>query len=829
MKSKVNGRPAIRLGPESGLASSPSLPVDIRGDAALTFVLVMNLEPTIAPTGVDVVFGLGNPGNAGDPGKPLAALVQISRTPQPTLQLAGGWGHDATLGKNSFQPLYHQPVLLTVVKAPGPMKSSTRFYINGQVAEPTVEGRDTVPDIRHRDDIGLYLGKAMNWGNGIRGDVAEIILYNKALTSDERMGIEHHLAERYAFLLPDMIEKVATQFTPQEKAFWAFQPPRSASPPQVQDQQWVKSPIDAFVLAKLEEKKLKPAQPADKLTLLRRVTFDLTGLPPAPQEIEAFLADLSADAYAKVIDRLLASPHYGERWARHWLDVVRYAESTANDANAVMRYAWRYRDYVVDAFNRDMPYDQFVIEQLAGDLLPESTDIAEKTRRAIATGFLMVGPKALAETDKEQTKLDIADEQIDVTGRTFLGLTLGCARCHDHKFDPIPSVDYYALAGIFRGTDMFLDLNPNASMWQEYPIEQGPGKKPIVVMAAKDGMGTNLRLHIRGDRFHLGPTVPRGFLQILARQNSPPLSTQQSGRLELARWIASKDNPLTARVMVNRIWQHHFGTGLVATSDNFGFRGSRPTHPELLDWLALHFINTGWSVKSMHRLILMSSAYQMACISDKNAAKIDPENQLLWRMPRRRLEAEAIRDAMLSVSGRIFLKVGGGESSEYLWEKAEVIGGQIRPNRMKTDDSFYTNSTRRSIYLPVVRNMLPDVLTLFDAADPNGVTAVRNDTTVPAQTLFLLNNPFVREQALYFAESILADMKMKDGDRIAAVYFRALGRKPAAEEIHTGQEFLAGYSADARKLGRPEDAAKKAAWQSFCQMILCSNEFLYVE
>jgi hypothetical protein len=629
----------------------------------------------------------------------------------------------------------------------------------------------------------------------------------------------------------EKIERSTTRFTAEQKAFWAFQPVREPSLPAINDLAWARSPIDHFVLARLEAKGLKPSSPADKRTLLRRVTFDLTGLPPTPAETDAFLADTSTDPFAKVVDRLLQSPHYGERWGRHWLDVVRYAETTANDANAVMRYAYRYRDYVVDAFNRDTPYDQFVVEQLAGDLLPDTTNLDVKIRRVIATGFLMVGPKALAETDKEQTQLDIADEQIDVTGRTFLGLTLGCARCHDHKFDPIPAVDYYALAGIFRGTNIFQDLHPNASMWQEYPLFQVPGEPPFVVMAPKDKGAVNLQLHLRGNRFNLGPTVPRHFPQILAGEDAPTLDTAQSGRLEMARWVARKDHPLTARVLVNRLWQHHFGTGLVATSDNFGSRGERPSHPELLDWLAVTLVEKGWSIKALHRLLLLSSTYQMACSPNEEAAKVDPGNRLLWRMPRRRLEAEAIRDAMLAVSGRLDRTVGGSEGSEYLWGKAEKLGGdiKIRPNQMKSDDPYYTTSTHRSLYLPVVRNMLPDVLALFDAADPNGVTAVRNDTTVPSQTLFLLNSPFVRDQALHFARSINADPKATDRERIVAAYGRAFGRLPSPQEVREAVAFVEGYVADARRLGRTEEAAKLSAWQSFCQMLLCSNEFLYVD
>jgi hypothetical protein len=619
-------------------------------------------------------------------------------------------------------------------------------------------------------------------------------------------------------------------FTASQKAFWAFQPVRLPAIPAVQNRGWLKSPIDAFILAPLEARGLQPSPLADRRTLLRRATFDLTGLPPTPADMEAFLGDTSPGSFARVVDRLLASPHYGERWGRHWLDVARYAETTANDANAVMRYAWRYRDYVVAAFNRDLPYDQFVIEQLAGDLLPQTADRGENARRVIATGFLMVGPKALAETDKEQTRLDIADEQIDVTGRAFLGLTLGCARCHDHKFDPIPTVDYYALAGIFRGTNMFQDLQPNASMWQEYALPAAAGEKPVVVMAPKDGAAVNLPLHVRGDRFNLGPTVPRHFPQIVAGEKAPPLTTPQSGRLELARWIASPANPLTARVMVNRLWQHHFGTGLVATADNFGSRGERPSHPELLDYLAARFDQDGWSVKAVHRLLLLSSTYQMAYTSNPEAARVDSGNRLLWRMPRRRLEAEAIRDAMLSVSGRLDPTVGGGESSEYLYSKAEPLGGtmKIRPNRMTADDPYYTNSSRRSLYLPVVRNMLPDVLALFDAADPNGVTAVRNETTVASQTLFLLNNPFVRTQALDFARSLCA-RPMTDSERTCAAYLRAFGRPPSQEEVEEALTFLGDYTATARRSKPSEADARLAAWQRLCQALLCSNEFLYVD
>jgi hypothetical protein len=623
------------------------------------------------------------------------------------------------------------------------------------------------------------------------------------------------------------------------KTFWAFQPVKDRSPPAIPQirnlESEIRNPIDRFILAKLEEQGLSPAPPADKRTLIRRATFDLTGLPPAPEEIDAFLADDSPDAFAKVVDRLLASPAYGERWGRHWLDVVRYADTTANDANAVMRYAWRYRDYVVDAFNRDLPYDRFVVEQLAGDLLPLTPnpspprgegrrgegDVRETARQVIATGFLMVGPKALAETDKEQTRMDIVDEQLDVTGRAFLGLTLGCARCHDHKFDPIPTADYYALAGIFRGTDPLMDENRNATMWQELPMVLAPGGKPERVMAPKDAGAVTLRVHLRGSRFKLGTPAPRRFPQVIASEMKP-LETKQSGRLELARWIASKDNPLTARVMVNRLWQHHFGTGLVATSDNFGTRGELPSHPELLDWLAARFVEGGWSVKAMHRLMTLSATYRQASATPQAA---DPGNRLLGHFPRRRLEAEALRDALLAVASNLDRRAGGPEASEALWKEAEKLDEKrgFAPNRMQANHPYY-DTPRRSVYLPVVRNAPADVLALFDGADANAVSAVRNETSVPAQGLYLLNNPFVRGQALHFARSLLKETT-DDAGRVRSAYRRALGRPPTDDEISEAREYLDAY---ARRVRVGTDA-RLAAWQSYCQMLFCLNEFLYVD
>ncbi|HLQ43256.1 MAG TPA: DUF1549 and DUF1553 domain-containing protein, partial [Planctomycetaceae bacterium] len=617
-----------------------------------------------------------------------------------------------------------------------------------------------------------------------------------------------------------------------------------------------------FILAKLEENKLTAASPADRRTLIRRVTFDLTGLPPSPEEIDAFLKDDSPQAFEKVVNRLLDSPHYGERWGRHWLDVVRYAESTANDANAVMRYAWRYRNYVIDAFNRDLPYDQFIVEQLAGDLLPPTDDMNARIRRMTATGYLMVGPKALAETDKEQSRLDIVDDQIDVTGRAFLGLTIACARCHDHKFDAIRAVDYYALAGIFRSTEPFKDEARNSSMWWEFPLFEAPGEKPFMVMAPKETTPRNLRVHLRGNRFTLGQVVPRGFVQILSSPASGAASAPRpnvnsipsrgadaaplastvasSGRLELAQWIANKDNPLTARVMVNRIWQHHFGIGLIATSDNFGVRGERPSHPELLDWLAARFVESGWSLKAMHRLIALSNTYQQSSRTRQSSEEpkshdfgyeADPDNRWLSFFPRRRLSAEELRDAVLAVSGKLDRQPGADESATILWKEAEVQDEKrgFAPNRMQADHPFYTEFSKRSVYLPIVRNILPDVLALFDAADPNGVTALRNDTTVPSQSLFLLNSPFLREQSRQLAQRLLSDDNATDEQRLQRAHELAFGRPLVANELAQARAFLDAYLSSQASQARSEAERRLTAWQSYCQALFCQNEFLYVE
>lgn len=830
-QSRLMGRPAVRFSTETGLASSPQHRPEIQGDASLSIMLVMNLQPHEAGPPFDGVIGIGNPAFSGNPGRPLAALIQINRGEDHALHFAGGWNHDASLGPGSFRPWYNKAIILTAIKSVGPMRFTTRLFVNGNYLLPPgaslLAGVDSIPDIQHRSDIGMYMGRALGWSGSIQGDVGEVLVYNKAITESEQRGLEAGLAEKYGLMLDgNRSLAAAPKFSSKEKQYWAFQPVRDVSPPEVAEGSWVKTDVDRFTMATMSEHQLRPAPLADKRTLLRRVTFDLTGLPPSPEEMDAFLNDTTPEAFERVVDRLLKSPHYGEHWARHWLDVARYAESTANDANAVMRFAWRYRNYVIDAFNSNMPYDQFVKEQLAGDLMASST-IPEKTRRTIATGFLMVGPKALAETDKEQSRLDIVDDQIDVLGRAMLGMTLSCARCHDHKFDAIRSTDYYALAGIFRSTEPFMDEARNATMWWEYDVPQADGTAPVTVMAPKDSVPRNLRVHLRGNRFTLGKIVPRGAMSVLANvepsiQCAVDPNQITSGRLELAEWVASPGNPLTARVIVNRVWQQHFGRGLVATSDNFGTRGEPPTHPQLLDWLTFHFVRKGWNLQWLHRQILLSNTWQQSHLRDA----ID--TRWLSGFTRRRLTAEELRDAMLSVSGQLDRTPGSSESGEFLYSQAEDINSKIRPNRVGADDPFYTEFRKRSIYLPIVRNMVPDVLTLFDAADPNSVTSTRNATTVSLQSLFLMNHPFVRQQSLSFADRLLG-MTVSDDVRIHEAHRLALGRPATDVELNETNQFLRDYEVEAMNGGASKMDARRNAWQSFCQALLCSNEFLYVE
>jgi cytochrome c553 len=723
------------------------------------------------------------------------------------------------------------------------------------------------------------------------------------------------------------------------REFWAFQAPRAAPVPVVANAAWVKSPIDAFLLAQLEKKGLTPVGDADKRTLVRRVYLDLTGLPPTPEEVEAFLADAAPDAFEKVVDRLLASPRFGERWGRHWLDVARYAESTGKAVNMNYPHAWRYRDYVIAAFNADKPYDQFVREQLAGDLMPAvesagpvgrldgppvesagpvgrldgpAADPKKKAERIVATGFLAIGPKLLNERNGLQFELDVADEQIDVTTEAFLGITAACARCHDHKFDPIPQKDYYALAGIFRSTETCYGTvrftqsqrpSPTIALPKECGLPAGTAEKltaeekariekqiadlnkqiaeatdpirtlfprgQVALLHARldsfdsDGNPKLLAMGVRdktagrggpggpggfgpggfGPRGGLGVSnviadspvydrgepekpsaarVPRGTLQVMSK-SALKISSGQSGRLDLANWIASKDNPLTARVMANRVWLHLFGRGLVPTADNFGAAGQPPTHPELLDYLALQFADNGWSVKKLIKSVVLSHAYQLDSKNDPKNYEADPDDALVWRMSPRRLDAEAMRDSMLAVSGQLNDKPPVGS--------VVAQAGEGPPaNRLGTGNVFQAindpRNVNRSVYLPIVRDNLPEALALFDAPDPSLITADRPTTTVPSQGLFLLNNPFVIRSAEAAADKLLKSTTTET-ERVRAAYLSFYGRPPSAKELANAEKFLEAYAAQLAKDRVPQGRRERDTWAAFTQALFASAEFQY--
>jgi hypothetical protein len=996
------------------------------------------------------------------------------------------------------------------------------------------------------------------------------------------------------------------------KKHWAFQAVKAVEPP-ADPVGWASHPIDRFLAARWKEQGLKPVAFSDPRTLLRRATFDLIGLPPAPEEIDAFLADLSSDAFAKVVDRLLASPHYGERWGRHWLDVARYADSNGMDENMAYGNAWRYRDYVIAVFNRDMPYDQFIREQVAGDLLADvdqesgvrnqESGVAPSALTpdswlltpAVATGFLSIGPKMLAEDDPVKMEMDIIDEQLDTIGRTFMGLTLGCARCHEHKYDPISMEDYYALAGIFKSTQTmdnfkvvarwherplgskeaierqrahrqqvaekkaeisrvteranetllsdarlrvaayllaaaeverqaalakplksimvdpqaaaapgvviieaenfargnvkkefagygekigviynqgelpnFAEYEVTVAVWPSEPRDPSPlaplpagergavlrrapayqielryaaaesrpvklfingrlvqagaagnvtgswypdtqawaaegiftlrdgpntirleraepfphldklalvplesadgviespktpeqlaaenglnvdmlqqwvrylaqtrsdpasvlhawhalraeppasAASPLFVdlkltaqralaarygehfeqaerawqelksakpdarelpdagqeslrqvlydpkgpfalppkpeayysadtsnelnrlreqlaalekslvplpeaMAVADGKPQNLRVHLRGSHLTLGEEVPRQFLRVIAGSGQTPIDNQRSGRLELAEWLTRPDHPLTARVMVNRIWRWHFGAGLVRTPDNFGKLGERPTHPALLDWLARRFVESGWSIKAMHRLIMLSATYQMSTAFNERAATLDPDNRLHWRMNRRRLEAEAIRDAILAISGQLDRNIGG---SLFEGNNRAYVPGYPNSTYYKYD------FLRRSVYLPVIRSDVYSVLQAFDFADPSTANGDRATTTVAPQALFMMNSKLVQDATRQTAAGLLARSDLDDTGRVRLTYERSFGRPPSEQETRQALAFVSRYNRPVNSASANGDNRVLRSWQALCRAILASNEFIFVE
>ena len=922
------------------------------------------------------------------------------------LLLAGG-----TASAQSAEPLEFfeknvRPVLSekcqvchnAVLKTAGLDLSSAAGFLQGGEGGPLVSGSDP-----SESKLIQVIGYEERMKMPPTGKLSDQEIAN--LTAWVKLGAPWPGAEQVEVPQPQHASKA---FTQEQVNFWAFQPVGDPAPPPVKDASWAGSPIDRFILAKLEEKGLRPAPAADKLTLLRRATFGLTGLPPTVREIEEFLADNSPQAFERIVERLLASPRYGERWGRHWLDVARYADSTGNDEDHRYPYAWRYRDYVIEAFNTDLPYDQFIREQIAGDLLPAEDPAAGINRRGvIATGFLALGPKAIAQQDKTKMLYDVYDEQIDVMSKAFLGMTVACARCHDHKFDPIRTKDYYSLVSIFASTKSFEDPEPHVSKllytplvpetlyeefkrhrveiiykhldieaalaeyvekhaldlnerladymvaargvyengaalgavaaeqkldaallakWVEYlkpaestprhlrewsqakpqhwrvvaecyqqqaleqlagwiesqkqfrqriretakdrvmPVkprqfsretdafvfevfyaEKGPfavseqeqeqilpdearqrvrtlraelkqledtaPPEPAMACAVQEGKVVDQKVLIRGDYNSLGEDAPKAFPAIVAGEE-PPRIERGSGRRELAEWIASPDNPLTARVMVNRIWQWHFGEGIVRTASNFGIMGERPTHPELLDYLARRFIESGWSVKQMNRLILLSSAYRMSSETTVEKAQDDPENLLLSRFSRRRLDVEEIRDGLLAMDGSLDVEMGG------TLQEGFGTDGENSNERLSIDPATVK---RRMVYLPLRRANLPALLNLFDFGDATTPTAKRPLTNVAPQALFMMNSEFVAERSRNLAHALLDDASLSDSSRVEQAYLRTLNRRPGEEETDGALTYLAGLKS------RFGDAANLDAWLSLCQILIASNEFVYVD
>ncbi|MDB5390284.1 MAG: Protein of unknown function (DUF1553)/Protein of unknown function (DUF1549)/Planctomycete [Planctomycetaceae bacterium] len=542
------------------------------------------------------------------------------------------------------------------------------------------------------------------------------------------------------------------------KSHWSFQPIRRSPLPVVVRSSWVQNEIDQFVLAKLESQKLTPSPAADRRTFLRRAYFDVVGLPPAFEDVKAFEEDVRPNAVELAVERLLASPQYGERWGRHWLDVARYADTKGYVFQEDRNYpqAYTYRDWVVKALNRDLPYDQFLLKQIAADQLTSGDDQSDLA----AMGFLTLGRRFLNNIN------DIIDDRIDVVMRGTMGLTVNCARCHDHKYDPIPTQDYYSLYGVFASSK-----------------EPKDGAFPLRLV---DDNPHNVQVFIRGNSGNRGPEAPRRFLLAIAGENRKPFE-KGSGRLEMAQAIVSPDNPLTARVFVNRVWMHYFGAGLVLTPSDFGIRSAPPTHPELLDDLALEFIDSGWSMKSVHRKILLSATYQQSSQDRKDCQAVDPENRLVWKMNRRRLEFEGLRDNLLAVSATLDLTVGG-------------------PSVQITTAPF---PKRRSVYSFIDRQNLPGLFRTFDLASPDAHNAQRFTTTVPQQALFMLNSPFMLETLKILVNRPEFQREQDPANRIRLLHQWIFSRNPADRELKLGQDYVQSAQASSGT-----ETAAVSGWQN---------------
>ncbi len=639
------------------------------------------------------------------------------------------------------------------------------------------------------------------------------------------------------------------EYTPQERRHWAFQPRKSAAPPELRTQasrSWIRTPVDAFILEKLESQGLKPAPEASRAALIRRVTFDLHGLPPTPEEIQAFERDRSPGAWERVVDRLLTSPRYGEQWGRHWLDVVRFAESDGFEYDTHRLDAWRYRDYVIHAFNSDKPYDEFIREQIAGDELNPSHEIYR-----IAAGYNRLGPlrKNAGNQEVASSRNEVLTEMTNIVGASVMGVTMGCARCHDHKFDPIRQTDYYRLQGYFAQTyeqDVPLASEAEQQAWREKaaPLQarikalrekmnRAPeSEKPALVkeidaltdlipaplpslFSVHNDRSKMTPIHVlnRGEYLQKGAPVGMRPPGVLLPPGTPELPLETSNpRQKLAEWLTATENPLTARVMANRLWQYHFGRGIVATPNDFGRMGARPSHPELLDWLANRLVENGWRLKALHREILLSNTYRQSSSSPMEAAakEKDPSNRLLWKFSRRRLEAEEIRDAQLAVAGALVTKAGG--PSVIVPVEPELIQFLYKPAQWAvTKDE--AEHRRRSVYLLQKRNLRLPMMEVFDAPDLQLSCARREQSTHAPQALELLNGEFSNTMAQALAKRLEREAKTPAA-RVDLAYRLVAGRPPGAKERALGIAFIG--------------SGGEAALREFALAMLNLNAFLYV-
>jgi hypothetical protein len=597
---------------------------------------------------------------------------------------------------------------------------------------------------------------------------------------------------------------------------WAFKPVRRVAVAEVKTGGWDRNPIDAFVYRRLAENGLRPAPQAERRTLIRRLTFDLHGLPPTPDEIDAFLRDDSDRAVAELVDRLLDSPRYGERWARHWLDVARFSESQGFERDKIRQNAWRYRDYVIDAFNHDLPYDRFMREQIAGDVLDPPTRAG-----IIATGFLVAGPYdevgngQKSQVMRARVREEDLEDIVSAVGQTFLGVTVNCSRCHDHKFDPIPQRDYYSIKAVFEGIRhgersilTAADKLEIEARGTAPRLEIARAEDRLLAYAANPRPPEPTYLLNRGEVLEKGELMTaRGLAAVtepVADLGLKPDSPEAERRRRFADWLAHPANPLPARVMMNRVWQHHFGRGLVDTPSDFGASGGRPTHPELLDWLAGTFLREGWSLKAMHRLILTSATYLQSSEGRPSALAVDADNRWLWRYTPRRLEAEAVRDSMLAVAGTLNLATGGPGYRPF---ELVIDNTHFYLPRDKVGAEF----NRRTIYRIGVQSLRDPVLDSLDCPDLSTKTPVRGRTTTPIQALALMNDSFVQRQAADFAARLRREAGGAAPDRIRQAIRLAFGRDAEPDEISAAGPLIEQH-------GLPQ----------FCWALLNANEFIHV-